>query len=112
MAEFNPEIHEKIPGGFCLKPALVVIREISAETFRNRFDFEERVLIESSVSPRIKTFKNDLAAKTKPVKLDSPKIAAAIALLESENCLIPLEGETMAERKARLVADGTQEEVL
>jgi hypothetical protein len=87
------------------------IRKIKAEAMRTRFTFDERVLIEESLSSSVKVFKNDLAAKQTLVNLDSPKLELAMALLELENCLIPKEGQTIKERRAELLQDGTTSEV-
>ncbi|MFT5755395.1 MAG: hypothetical protein ACI9LM_000102 [Alteromonadaceae bacterium] len=90
---------------------VVKIRKITAEAMRNRFTFDERVLIDSSLHPRVKTFRNDLAAKTTPVNLDSVKIGYALDLLEAENCLILLGGKTIQQHRTKLLADGKQDEV-
>jgi len=91
---------------------IIVFRKITSEAMRNRFTFDERVNIESSENARVKTFKNDLAAKTSPVNLDSYKMKLALALLELENCLIAKEGQTIAERKVELLDDGLLEETM
>jgi hypothetical protein len=88
------------------KPVVVapVIRAITPEAMRNRFTFEQRVLIKESTNARVQVFSDDLAAKTSLVNLDSPKMGLAMALLFAENIINEAEQVT-------LLRNGTQDEV-
>lgn len=88
----------------------IAIREITAEAFRNRFKFEEKLKIEASQNPAIKVAMGDLMAKQTPVNLDSPKYDWYFAELEKDNCFVPDEGQTIEQRKAQLLRDGEQGE--
>lgn len=89
-----------------------VIRHISPDAMRDRFEFEERVLIDSSEKPEVKTFVKDLSLRKRLVNLDSPRFAMAMQLLEVENLLIAKEGQTVDERIAELLRDGTPDEAV
>lgn len=88
------------------KPVIIaeIIRAITAEAMRNRFTFEQRVLIKESSNARVQVFSDDLAAKTSLVNLDSPKMTKAMSLLFAENIISEAEQVT-------LLRDGTPDEV-
>ncbi len=81
------------------------IREISPDAMRDRFFFDERVLIDNSLSPKVVTFRNDLMFRRKPVSLDSPRFALAMQLLLSEQLI-------EVGRDITLLQDGTPDEAL
>ena len=83
---------------------VIAVRAISPNAMRNRFTFEQRVLIKESTNARVQVFSDDLAAKTSPVNLDSPKMGLAMALLFAENIISEAEQVT-------LLRDGTPDEV-
>jgi len=107
---FNEEVHDKIKGGYQAKKSSSVIRHISPDAMRDRFEFEERVLIDNSDKPKVKTFVKDLSLRKRLVNLDSPRFAMAMQLLKTESLLIAKEGRTVDERIAELLRDGTPDE--
>jgi len=81
------------------------IRLISADAMRDRFTFDERVLVKQNANVKVQTFYDDLSFRKRAVNLDSPRFALAFALLEAENIITP-------ERTAVLTADGSPDEAL
>jgi hypothetical protein len=54
---------------------------IGSVEFRDRFTFEERVLLDNSNHAQVVTFIKDLSLRVRPVDLRSPRFALAMALL-------------------------------
>ncbi|MBL0709823.1 MAG: hypothetical protein JJV99_02230 [Colwellia sp.] len=87
-------------------PVVVVaeqIRAIAPIAFRDRFTFDERVLITASQNPKVKTFEKDLETRRRHLSLDSPRLVLAMQLLLSENIIA-------LGRDVVLLGDGSQDE--
>jgi len=54
---------------------------IGSVEFRDRFTFEERVLLDNSNHAHVVTFIKDLSVRVRPVDLRSPRFASAMTLL-------------------------------
>lgn len=86
-------------------PVIEKIRHITADAMRDRFTFDERVLIDNNLNPKVVTFRNDLMFRRKPVNLDSPRFRLAMDLLLAEQLI-------EVGRDLILLQDGTPDEAL
>jgi len=82
----------------------IFIREITLAAFRTRFTFAEKIAIESSTDAGIRVLEKDLAAR-QIIRLDLKQLQDGLDYYISKGLLAP-------ERKAELLANGTQDETL
>jgi hypothetical protein len=99
---FDPNIHEKIQGGYQLKSQPAKIRQISKGAFRRRLTLSEKVAIQTSTDPVVKVLDDDLKASSF-VDLDYQLLIDGLNYLESIGILT-------SARVTELLADGTEDE--
>ena len=87
---FNPEIHEKVSGGFQIKRSKKVIKIISIGAFDSRFTLVEKVLLEdaakddSEVKVILKSFD-----RSKYINVDDVELQWGLALFVEKGLLAP-----------------------
>ncbi|MCG7544092.1 hypothetical protein MHM93_07845 [Pseudoalteromonas sp. MM17-2] len=99
---FDDSIHERVEGGYQLKPVMPAIRKITKGAFRRRLTFDEKVAIKESADPAVKVLEEDLLASSF-VDLDFQPLSSGLDYLIGVGILAP-------ERKAQLLQDGTPDE--
>lgn len=92
-------------------PRVELIREISYSAFRERFNPESKLAIETALvnNPLVRFLEKDLQARgidKKPIRLDSPDLA--FGLNEYDKAGLLVSGLTIA----KLLRNGTNDEVL
>ena len=110
MEDFNPEIHEKIQGGFQLKSdGVEVFRDITLKAFRMRLTQTEKRNLKLSDNLDVQIMADDLAASTF-IGLDDPDLKAGLLALGALN-MLELEGDqTVEQRITEILQNGTQDE--
>lgn len=104
-AEVNND--DELKDGKFIAPEIIIkpVDTITPAAMRDRFTFEERVLIDNSIVPEVVTFRTDLALRVKPVRLNSPRFGMAMALLLSKDLI-------EAGREITLLENGTADEAV